>query len=65
MLLPSSLLALLAVRHRCTATFYARAFRRFVTSSAVEYANRLTGQLPRLVFHQQEKRLLSGYAIVR
>src|SRR5206468_1372645 len=34
--------------------FYVRAFRRFVTSSTVEYATRLTGRLPGLVLHPQE-----------
>jgi hypothetical protein len=34
---------------------YIRACYRFVTSSAVEYATRPTGQLPGLDFHQQEK----------
>ena len=34
--------------------FYIRAFRRFVTSSTVEYATRPTGRLPGLVSHQQE-----------
>jgi hypothetical protein len=56
LLWPSRLLAPLAVRH-CDAApegFYVRAFRRFVTSSTVEYATRPTGRLPGLVLHQQE-----------
>jgi hypothetical protein len=54
MLWPSRLLAPLAVRH-CDAApegFYVRAFRRFVTSSTVEYATRPTGRLPGLVLPQ-------------
>ena len=56
MLWPSRLFALLAVRHRYAAPegVYIRAFRRFVTSSTVEYATRPTGRLPELVSHQQE-----------
>jgi hypothetical protein len=62
MLRPSSSLALLTVRHRPAAPegVSTRAFRRFVTSSTVEYATRLTGQLPGLDFHQQEERPLSA-----
>ena len=39
---------------------YIRAFRRFVTSSTVEYATRPTGRLPGLVLHQQEGQPLSA-----
>jgi hypothetical protein len=62
MLRPSSSLALLTVRHRDAAPegVSTRAFRRFVTSPTVEYATRLTGQLPGLDFHQQEERPLSA-----
>jgi hypothetical protein len=62
MLWPSRLLTPLTVRH-CNAApegFYVRAFRRFVTSSTVEYATRLTGRLPGLVLHQQEGQPLSA-----
>lgn len=40
---------------RLTRTSYARAFDRFVASSAVEYATPPTGQFPGLVSHQQEE----------
>ena len=62
MLRPSSSLALLTVRHHTAAPegVSTRAFRRFVTSPTVEYATRLTGQLPGLDFHQQEERPLSA-----
>jgi hypothetical protein len=62
MLRPSSSLALLTVRHRDAAPegVSTRAFRRFVTSPTVEYATRLTGQLPGLDFHQQDERPLSA-----
>lgn len=62
MLRPSSSLALLAVRHRSAAPegVSTRAFRRVVASSTVEYATRLTGQLPGLDFHQQEEQSLSA-----
>jgi hypothetical protein len=57
MLRPSSLLAPLTVRHRYAAPgdLYARACCRFVTSSAVEYATRPTGQLPGRDLHPQER----------
>jgi integrase-like protein len=62
MLWPSKLLALLTVRHRMRhpRTLYIRAYRRFVTSSTVEYATRPTGRLPGLVFHQQEGQPVSA-----
>jgi len=42
------------LRNAAPEGFYVRAFRRFVTSSTVEYATRPTGRLPGLVSHQQE-----------